>query len=128
MSAPLNVFITDGTTARTTRHLMLLLMALSSENPDITAECAVPFWYAPFVPKWCFPAIRELIGPLIQDCDPKNQEEGESLETGIRRNWSFEKSSLETVMTGHVWVGAKAILNPCPCWGNVEARFAQHLF
>ncbi|KAI0444867.1 hypothetical protein F4803DRAFT_572288 [Xylaria telfairii] len=131
-SAPLNVFITDCTTARTARHLMLLLMALSSHNPDITAECAVPFWYAPFVPKWCFPAIRELIGPLIQNCDPKTQEEGERLETGIRRHWLFGKASLEAVVTGHVWKQGecanldhyeKMTMSFPQAWRSVKSRY-----
>ncbi|KAI0474740.1 hypothetical protein F4859DRAFT_504565 [Xylaria cf. heliscus] len=100
-SAPLNIFITDLATARTSRHLMLLLMALSSQNPDITAECAVPFWYAPFIPQWCLPAIEELVGPFIRDYDLENQYEAEELETGIMRHWSFGRASLEAVVTDH---------------------------
>ncbi|GAW11346.1 hypothetical protein ANO14919_006900 [Xylariales sp. No.14919] len=41
-SAPINVTITDNTTSRTARNLILLLLALSSEDPDVTAECADP--------------------------------------------------------------------------------------
>ncbi|KAI8951944.1 hypothetical protein F4801DRAFT_600608 [Xylaria longipes] len=100
-STPINFFVTDCTTERTIRHLILLLMALSSQNPDITAECAIPFWYTPFVPKWCLPAIRELIGPFLQDCGPKNQEEVANLESGILREWSFGCASLTAVLTDH---------------------------
>ncbi|RWA14983.1 hypothetical protein EKO27_g22 [Xylaria grammica] len=39
-SAPINVTITDNATSRTARNLILLLLALSSEDPDVTAECA----------------------------------------------------------------------------------------
>ncbi|TGJ88361.1 hypothetical protein E0Z10_g481 [Xylaria hypoxylon] len=118
-AAPIRVVITDGTTAKTTRNLILLLMALSSEDPDITAECAVSFWYSPFIPKWCLPAIREFVGRFVEDCDPKDEEEKEKFETGVARQWPFGSASLGVLLTQHTWVGLKAILNPCPtCWNN----------
>ncbi|KAI1282791.1 hypothetical protein F5Y07DRAFT_409808 [Xylaria sp. FL0933] len=103
VSAPINVFITDGNTAKTARNLILLFMALSSEDPDATAECAVPFWYGPFIPRWCLPAIRELIGPFVDDCGPVYQEEDDECETRVTRDWWFGSASLEVVLTQHVW-------------------------
>ncbi|KAI0422591.1 hypothetical protein F5X98DRAFT_385611 [Xylaria grammica] len=101
-SAPINVTITDNTTSRTARNLILLLLALSSEDPDVTAECAVSFWYSPFIPKWCRPAIRELVGRFVENCEPRDNEEREKLETGITRKQSFGSASLGVVLTEHI--------------------------
>ncbi|KAI0976628.1 hypothetical protein F4678DRAFT_468818 [Xylaria arbuscula] len=95
VSAPITVTITDAVTAKTARHLILLLMALSSEDPDVTAECALPFWYGPFIPKWCLPAIRELLDPVIDESDPENQETDGGSEGLITKQWSFGPASLE---------------------------------
>ncbi|KAI0506920.1 hypothetical protein F5B22DRAFT_638889 [Xylaria bambusicola] len=101
VSAPISIVITDDTTAKITRNLILLFMALSSDNPDVTAECAVSFWYASFIPKWCIPTIRELIGPFIDECQSNDQEESE-METKIARQWSFGSASLKAVLTRHM--------------------------
>ncbi|KAK5631602.1 hypothetical protein RRF57_007316 [Xylaria bambusicola] len=124
VSAPISIVITDDTTAKTTRNLILLLLALSSENPDVTAECAVSFWYGSFIPKWCIPTIRELIAPFIDECQSNDQEEGET-KTGIERHWSFGSASLKAMLTRHMQVGAKAILEPCPCWNHRQGECAN---
>lgn len=127
-AAPLNIFITDGIAARTTRNLVILLMALSSKDPDVTAECAVPFWYGPYVPKWCLPAMREQIRPFIQACCPRDQEERANMETGVARSWSFGSASLDVVVNQSIWSNASNFLYPRPRWNSVDARAAQHLF
>ncbi|KAI0435019.1 hypothetical protein F5Y09DRAFT_353924 [Xylaria sp. FL1042] len=125
VSAPINIFITDGNTAKTARNLILLLMALLSEDPDATAECAVSFWYGPFIPKWCLPAIRELIGPLIDDCGPIDQEENEESETRITRDWSFGSASLEVKQgeCANLDHYERTIMSFPPEWQAVKRRY-----
>ncbi|KAI1171785.1 hypothetical protein F4777DRAFT_582579 [Nemania sp. FL0916] len=94
---PVNVWISNHNVTRRIRQLILLLLALSSTDPDITAECAVPFWYSPFIPKWCIPAIQALINPLIDRCMPHNDTEENDTEAGLYyfRRLSFGNTSLE---------------------------------
>ena len=80
------------------------------------------------IPKWCLPAIRELVGSFIDECQPADGEESEGPERKITRQWSFGPSSLRAVLPQHMQVGAKAILEPCPCWDQDDARYAQNLF
>ncbi|KAI1309786.1 hypothetical protein F5Y03DRAFT_382905 [Xylaria venustula] len=94
-SASINVTITDETTTKTARNLILLLLALSSDDPDVTAECAVPFWYSPFIPKWCLSAIRELTDPFIDEDDQGHQETDGEHEGLITKHWSFGQALLE---------------------------------
>ncbi|KAI0877726.1 hypothetical protein GGS24DRAFT_510589 [Hypoxylon argillaceum] len=131
MTAPINVFITDDNAAKTTRNLLLLLMALSSRNPRITAECAVHFWYSRFIPKWCKPAIQELLGSFIADCEPKDQEEKNTLKLiGMKRRWDFGSASLDVVLTpdkqgesANVDNYEEVLLSSPPQWRTVKGRY-----
>ncbi|KAI0912836.1 hypothetical protein F4823DRAFT_622623 [Ustulina deusta] len=125
VSTPIRVVITDSTTAKTTRNLILLLLALSSEDPEVTAECAVSFWYGPFVPKWCLPAIRELALPFIDECSPKDEEENGGSWTRIRRHWSFGPASLgakqgECANLDHY---EKTVMSFPPAWRAAKRRY-----
>ncbi|KAI2641124.1 hypothetical protein GGS21DRAFT_537606 [Xylaria nigripes] len=131
-SAPLRVVITDVVSARTARNLILLLMAISSSDPEATAECAVHLWYGPFIPDWCIPAIREDINPYLYGDGPEEADDEDDfmseLRTGTYRTWSFHRSSLKALLTHHVWTAAKAILHPCsPCIGVEGAYRAREI-
>ncbi|KAI1368344.1 hypothetical protein F5Y08DRAFT_355541 [Xylaria arbuscula] len=102
ISAPINVFLTDHAMPKTVRNLILLLMALSAEDPDATAECAVHFWYGPFIPKWCLPAIRELVGPFLDEFQPTDEGQNEEAEPVNTKQWSFGSASLSAVLTQHM--------------------------
>ncbi|KAI1425161.1 hypothetical protein F5Y12DRAFT_784924 [Xylaria sp. FL1777] len=125
VSAPISIVVTDGTTAKTTRNLILLLMALSSEDPDVTAECAVSFWYGPFIPKWCRPAIRELVGPFINEYFPVEQEENNEFDTRITRYWSFGPASLEVKQgkCANLDHYEKTVMSFPPAWQASKRRY-----
>ncbi|KAI1819251.1 hypothetical protein F4861DRAFT_547060 [Xylaria intraflava] len=125
-TTPLKVVITDCASIKTARSLILLLMALSSYEPDDTAECAVAFWYHAYIPKWCIPAIKEYIGPYFYGDGPKPPRERNDdipdLGAGFDRTWSFESSSLKARLTYHLWGAVQGILNTCPCRNLIDAE------
>ncbi|KAI1132731.1 hypothetical protein F5Y10DRAFT_292423 [Nemania abortiva] len=103
-SAPLNILIIDDITPRHTRNFLLLLMAVTSNDPDLTAECAASFWYSHYIPLWCNQAIRDLIGPYTGECNPRDQAESESLVMGrLSRTFQFDKGTLEVWLNDDVW-------------------------
>ncbi|KAI0439396.1 hypothetical protein F4803DRAFT_568531 [Xylaria telfairii] len=63
----LRIVLNDKDEYVTVRNLILLLLAITSKDDLVTAECAVHFWYSHFVPDWCYSAMRSQVMPLLRD-------------------------------------------------------------
>ncbi|KAI8624005.1 hypothetical protein F5Y19DRAFT_491805 [Xylariaceae sp. FL1651] len=116
-SAPLRFVISHEDRLYTLRNIILLLMALSSNDPDATAECAVHFWYSPYLPQWCIPAMKDWIGTLVSDGAARGLA-GTSL---LENHWSFGSASLKAKLVRDDWKFIKNIIHTS---GYSDSRFA----
>lgn len=66
-SPHLRIVLNDKDESITVRNLILLLLAISSKDDLVTAECAVHFWYSQFMPEWCFSVLGSQVLPLLRD-------------------------------------------------------------
>ncbi|KAK9419169.1 putative MYND-type zinc finger protein samB [Seiridium unicorne] len=136
-AAPLHIVINDEDEAVMSRNIMLLLLALSSNDPQATAEIALHFWYNNYWPDHCVKAFEEQVIPLLRNVldmpgeasdlvDPVKSQE--VLHRAKIHKWKFGESTLKASLTQLQGFASYSIImgDPLSINGSQLKSFSTH--
>jgi hypothetical protein len=123
LKGPLHIHINDQDWHVMSRNIILLILALQSEDPLTDAELAVHFWYSAFIPDWCYCAISERVFDQIQIYGPKlgTNLSGDEMKEPVNAAWSWDHSKLHAKVTKAQYMLLKALFTPLPGFDTTMA-------
>ncbi|QYS97447.1 MYND-type zinc finger protein samB [Trichoderma simmonsii] len=83
------------------RNVIILLIALVSDNIDEAVDCIIHVWYSALIRKSDLDMIQQKILPLVQDiCEKVKDKDSHSL---LGKTWRFGKRSLRLILQKSQW-------------------------
>lgn len=94
------------------RNAIMLLLALTEEDPLVAAENIIHLWYSAFITQSLQNILKGKIRELVQDVCTKI--EGKPSCAVLGKTWTFGRSSLRLVLAKKQWLDLLACLEPPP--------------
>lgn len=94
------------------RNAIMLLLALTEDDPTVAAENIIHLWYSAFITQSLQDDLKGKIHELVQSICTKI--EGKSPDTVLGKTWTFGSRSLRLVLTKKQWFDILSSLEPPP--------------
>ncbi|KAL5091758.1 hypothetical protein Trisim1_002572 [Trichoderma cf. simile WF8] len=98
---PIEVTINDHDLDVVARNVIILLIALVSDNADEAVDCIIHVWYSALIRKSDLDMLQHKVRPLIESaCEKIKDKDMNSL---LGKTWRFSKGSLRLVLPKSFW-------------------------